>query len=158
MWNAQQRTDVDPPDVPITVQLNQPIAKAEVYEPNVSASPLSTASNPSSLNLSLSERVTVVKLTPAQGDPTPPTPPPDPSPAPEPAPPPSPEPSPNPEPVPSEDPAPAPTPSEQPSPPSPAPEVSPPGKKAKGGNRTKGRRHNVHRRGRARISVLRRAG
>ncbi len=106
VWNVSNRTDVDPADVPVTVNLGQPIASAEVFEPNVSASAVSSASNPSSLKLNLSERVMVVKLVPATTTASPePTPTPTPEPAPTPAPTPSPDPTPAPTPAPSPVPA-----------------------------------------------------
>ncbi len=101
VWNTSNRIDVDPADVAVTVRLNQPVASAEVYEPNVSAGPVATSANPSSLKLSLSERVMVVKLTPGAAEPAPaPAPAPEPSPAPSPAPAPQPEPAPAPAPTP----------------------------------------------------------
>jgi hypothetical protein len=109
VWNVSTRTDIDPPDVPITVKLNQPIASAEVFEPNVSASAVATAAKPSSLKLNLSERVSVIKLLPEAGVESPP-------PAEEPAPPATPEPTPTPSPPPTPTPAPTPSPESAPSP------------------------------------------
>ncbi len=115
-WNTGNRTDVDPPDVPVTLGLGQPIASAAVYEPNVSASPVATSANPSSLELDLSERVTVVRLVPGSGGP---------GPAPEPEPGPEPPPQPQPEPEPQPEPTPEPPPSAEPPAPVPAPEPAP---------------------------------
>lgn len=96
-WNDESLVDLDPADPKITVQLNQPIARAEVYRPNASAAPVSTIADPgSSIPLSLSEQVTVIKLVPGEGgsgpvyapapDPVPdPAPSPSPGPAPQPA-------------------------------------------------------------------------
>lgn len=159
VWNPQTRTDIDPPDVPITVQLNQPIARAEVYEPNTSASPLSTATNPSAVKLNLSERVSVIKLVPGAPQQTP-----APEPAPTPAPTPTPTPTPAPEPAPASTPAPesapAPTPAPEPQPttepaPTPAPESSP----SKPVKRHRQRTHRRYlQRHDARVSALKRSG
>jgi hypothetical protein len=120
VWNQANRTDVDPADVPITVSFGQPIAGAEVFEPNVSASAVSSASKPTSLELELSPRVTVIRLVPEGAEPPvtepEPTPEPEPEPEPEPAPEPKPEPSPEPEPTPKPEPSPEPQPTPEPIP------------------------------------------
>ncbi|HEV7615861.1 MAG TPA: hypothetical protein VGO36_06495 [Solirubrobacterales bacterium] len=87
VWDPATRSDLDPPDVPIAVDFGQPIASAEVFEPNAAAAPSATAANPSSLPLDLSAQVQVVRLVPKPapaGEPTPPpsTPPTTPSPPP----------------------------------------------------------------------------
>jgi hypothetical protein len=156
VWNPQTRTDIDPADVPITVKFDQPVSDAQVYEPNTSPSALTTATDPTSLKLNLSERVTVIKITPASE--TPPAPEPSPEPAPEPAPEPSPEPAPepSPEPAPEESPEPAPTPeppaSEEPAP-APSEESTPPKEKGKSGHHKGG--HRKVQRSQATISFIR---
>jgi hypothetical protein len=97
VWDTEQRVDTNPPDVPVTLTLGEPIAGAEVFEPNTSADPVATFASPTSVALDLSERVTVVKLVPPAAVPPPP---PVPEPEPEPTPAPEPEPSPLPLPVP----------------------------------------------------------
>ncbi len=123
VWNTANRSDVDPADVAVTVNLNEPIASAAVYEPNVAADPIATSANPTSLKVNLSERVTVVKLVPAASEPEPaPEPQPGPEPQPEPTPSPEPQPAPAPQPTPEPAPQPGPTPSPEPAPsPTPAP-------------------------------------
>lgn len=64
VWDRYNRVDLEPASVPITVRFGQPIASAEIYEPNRSASAVSTVANPTSLRLSLSPRVQLIKLTP----------------------------------------------------------------------------------------------
>lgn len=130
VWNTSNRTDVDPADVPVTIDFGQPVKSAEVYEPNVSATPVATSASPSSLKLSLSERVAVIKLVPGSSQPAPapePKPEPAPTPTPEPTPVPTPEPAPNPQPTPEPTPAPPveqPPAAEQPSTPAPTPAPS----------------------------------
>lgn len=103
VWDRDQRVDLEPEDVGVTVNLEQPIASAEVFEPNVSAAAVSRASDPTSLELNLSGQVTVIKLVPPSsgghevfGVEPPPTP--APQPAPEPSPTPTPAPAPEPPP------------------------------------------------------------
>ncbi len=126
VWDRGSRSDIDPADVPVTVKLSQPIASAEVFEPNVSDSPVASTSSPTSLRVSLSERVQVIKLVPG-GEQTPaPQPIPEPVPAPAPTPEPTPAPTPAPEPAPAPSPQPAPAPAPAPSPePTPAPQPTP---------------------------------
>jgi hypothetical protein len=139
VWDQGERADTNPADVPVTLQLGQPIARAEVFEPNLGAAATATVSDPASVALDLSERVTVVRLVPPGTAPAPapdpvpappapePEPEPAPSPAPEPAPSPQPEPSPEPTPAPEPAPAPDPDPAPAPSPsPAPAPQPAPP--------------------------------
>jgi hypothetical protein len=111
VWDKGERADTNPADVPVTVKLGQPIARAEVFEPNVADGAISTALDPAAIELDLSERVTVVRLTQPGTAP-------DPEPAP--APPPAPDPAPSPDPAPPADPDPAPLPAPDPAPP-PAP-------------------------------------
>jgi outer membrane biosynthesis protein TonB len=131
VWDQSKRADVNPADASVTLKLGQPIAGAEVYEPNTAATAVSSASNPTSLKLNLSERVTVVKLVPAddvdQPQPAPaPVPQPEPAPAPQPAPAPAPVPAPAPAPQPEPAPAPSPSPAPEPAPaPAPAPQPEP---------------------------------
>lgn len=137
VWNVSKRTDIDPADVPVTVRFDRPIARAAVHVPNASAEPIATASDASSIKLDLSERVTVLELTPApEPEPEPlPLPKPDPTPEPEPEvqpdPQPQPQPLPEPEPQPEAEPepqpeaSPAPRPEPDPAPPS-APSTAPP--------------------------------
>ena len=99
VWDPEQRLDTNPPDAPVTLTLGEPIASADVYEPNTSADPVASVANPTNIPLNLSERVTVIKLVPPAAVP-PPTPVPEPEPEPEPTPTPEPEPSPLPVPVP----------------------------------------------------------
>ena len=68
------RADVDPANVPVTVELEQPVAGAEVFEPNVAAEPLASFSNPSSIGLDLGPRVTVIRIDPRPTPPSEPTP------------------------------------------------------------------------------------
>jgi hypothetical protein len=136
VWDKGKRVDVDPADASVTLKLGQPVAGAEVFEPNVSAAAISTASNPTSLKLNLSERVTVVKLVPSSGEPAPaptPAPVPEPTPAPAPAPVPAPTPTPAPQPAPAPiappaEPAPSTPPSGEAEAPAPAPEAPRKGK------------------------------
>ena len=65
VWNQSSRTDLDPADAAVTLKLGQPIASAEVFEPNVAAGAVASTANPTSLKLNLSERVQVIKLVPA---------------------------------------------------------------------------------------------
>jgi outer membrane biosynthesis protein TonB len=116
-WSQANRTDLDPADVPVTVKFGQSIASAETFEPNVSAGAVSSATNPTSLKVNLSERVSVIKLVPGAAAPAAqPAPQPAPQPSPEPAPTPAPAPSPTPAPESTPTPAPAPTPSPTPAP------------------------------------------
>ncbi len=112
VWDTSRRVDLDPADVPVTLKLGQPIAGAEVFEPNVSADAVAKASNPTSLKLNLSERVQVIKLVPGQGSAPAPTP----TPAPEAAPTPAPQPAPEATPTPVAAPTPTPAPTPQPAP------------------------------------------
>jgi hypothetical protein len=131
VWDTGKRADLDPADVPLTVKFGQPIAAAEVFEPNVSADAVASAANPSSLKVNLSERVQVIKLVPGSGSsPAPqpaaeatPTPAPtsQPTPAPAPAPQPAPETAPGPTPAPI--PAPQPAPEQPAAAPTPSPEA-----------------------------------
>lgn len=127
VWNTASRTDLDPAEVPVTLNLGQPIASAQVYRPNESASPIASATNPTSLELSLAAGVTVVRLAPPGSAPDPePTPEPEPEPQPEPEPEPEPEPQPEPEPEPGPQPEPEPEPEPQPEPePGPKPDPEP---------------------------------
>ena len=74
VWDQATRTDLDPPVVPITVDLEQPVASAEVFEPNVAATPVTSAANPDKLALGLSAQVSVIELTPRPTPPSEPTP------------------------------------------------------------------------------------
>ncbi len=74
VWDQGTRADVDPANVPVTVELEQPIAGAEVFEPNVAAEPLATFSSPSSIGLDLGPRVTVIRIDPRPTPPSEPTP------------------------------------------------------------------------------------
>ncbi|HEV7615862.1 MAG TPA: hypothetical protein VGO36_06500 [Solirubrobacterales bacterium] len=121
VWNRDSRSDVDPADAAVTLKLGQPIASAEVFEPNASAAAVASAANPASLKLNLSERVQVIKLVPGAAAstpapaPAPPTAQPTPAPETTPAPVPAPTPAPTPEATPAPAPAPAPSPApEQP--------------------------------------------
>ncbi len=126
VWNSSNRSDVDPADVPVTINFGQPIESAAVYEPNTAADPIASSANPTSLKVNLSERVSVVKLVPGMSEPEP-EPAPVPEPKPEPTPQPDPTPAPTPEPTPSPSPEPAPTPSPEPAPqPTPVPVEQPP--------------------------------
>jgi hypothetical protein len=139
VWDQSDRADTNPADVAVTVKLGQPIASAEIFEPNVAGAAIATAADPTEIELDLSERVTVVRLVPPgvapaptpSPDPEPQQPAPDPEPAPvdpepepTPDPAPSPDPVPSPEPAPAEDPAPAPAPAPNPNP-APAPDPTP---------------------------------
>ena len=110
VWNQSNRSDIDPADVTVTLKLGQSIAGAEVFEPNVAATPVTSAANPTSLKLNLSERVQVIKLVPSSG------PAPTPTPAAEPTPVPAPAPQPEATPAPASSPTPAPTPVPAPDP------------------------------------------
>lgn len=112
-WSPSSRTDLNPADVPVTVSFGEPIERAEVYRPHASAAAVSAQTAPTTLQLDLSERVTVVKLIPASESP-------DPEPAPEPEPNVEPEPAPEPEPDPVVEPEPSPAPAPEPEP-APAP-------------------------------------
>ncbi len=74
VWDTATRSDLDPAAVPITVDLEQPVTSARVFGPNVAATPLATAANPSKLALDLSAQVTVVELDPRPAAPSEPTP------------------------------------------------------------------------------------
>jgi hypothetical protein len=127
VWDPAQRTDLDPGAVPVTLRLEEPIAGAEVFEPNSAATAVSKATSPTSLDLSLRPTVTIVKLVPqgtvGGGEPVPPTPEPEPEPEqPEPE-----QPAPEPEPQPEEPPTPTrPLPEPAPGPRIPAPSTSGP--------------------------------
>jgi len=74
VWDPALRTDLDPGSVPVTVQLEEPIAAAEVFEPNAAAGAVARSGDTSRLDLALKPTVTVVKLTPAgAGEPSSPT-------------------------------------------------------------------------------------
>ena len=126
VWNRDSRSDVDPADVSVNLKLGQPIASAEVYEPNVAASPVASAINPASLKVNLSERVQVIKLVPGTGQAPTPQPAPETAPVPQPTPAPAPATTPVPTPEASPAPAPAATPAPEAAPePSPTPETTP---------------------------------
>jgi hypothetical protein len=74
VWDRETRTDIAPPSVPVTLGLEQSIASAEVFDPDVAATPTATISRPSSLDLSLTPRVTVIRLVPTPTPPSEPTP------------------------------------------------------------------------------------
>ncbi len=124
VWNTATRTDLEPADVPITVRFGQPIASAQVYKPNASASPLASGTNPASVELGLSAAVTVVRLVPPASAPDP-TPEPEPEPEPEPGPGPQPQPEPEPKPQPEPEPQPKPQPEPPKEEPNPGPEPEP---------------------------------
>jgi hypothetical protein len=130
VWDPEQRVDTNPPDVPVTLALDEPVASAEVFEPNVAAEPVASFADPTGISLDLSERVTVVELVPPAAVP-PPTPVPEPEPTPEPVPEPTPVPIPEPEPGPVPVPVPVPPrtgiPSAAPSPPRAASVTAPAG-------------------------------
>jgi len=67
VWDTSKLADLEAADVPVTLKLGQAIERAEVFQPNASSSPTATYAGPSSLSLSLSPSVTVVKLVPAPG-------------------------------------------------------------------------------------------
>lgn len=122
VWDTASRTDLDPADVQVTVELGEPIASAQIYKPNVSASPVASGANPSSIEVALGAGVTVVRLAPPGSAPEPqPEPEPEPQPQPEPEPQPQPEPEPQPQPEPEPQPQPEPEPEPQPSPETPPP-------------------------------------
>lgn len=64
VWNAQTLAESNPADPQVTVRLDQPIARAETFEPNASSSALSTVSSPSAISLPVSEQVKVIRLVP----------------------------------------------------------------------------------------------
>ena len=122
VWDTAARTELNPADAQVTLRLDQPIERAEIYKPSQSGAPSTTVAKPTSVPVTLSEDVTVIRLVPA----TEPQPAPEPEPTPEPAP--APEPQPQPEPTPEPQPAPAPEPTPEPAPepaPTPAPEPEP---------------------------------
>ena len=84
VWEQETRSDLSPPAVPITVDFEQPMASAEVFEPNVAATAVATTTSPGQLALELSPRVSVIKLTPRPTPPSEPTPAPPAEPAPRP--------------------------------------------------------------------------
>ena len=65
VWDTTKLVDLDPADAQVTLQFGQPIERAEVFQPNASVAPLAAYGNPSSIPISLSERVTLVKLVPS---------------------------------------------------------------------------------------------
>jgi hypothetical protein len=143
VWDRDSRSDVDPADVSVNLKLGQPIASAEVFEPNVAAGPVASATNPTSLKLNLSERVQVIKLVPGVEQTQAPQPIPESTPAPEP------NPTTEATPAPSPTPAPAPQPTPAPAPEQPAandetaaPSTSPAQPPRRGVSSTDRRRHN----------------
>ncbi len=65
VWDPQRRVDLQPANVPITLQLGQAASRIEVFEPNTAQTPVSTIAGPtSSLRLSLSPKVQIVRVTP----------------------------------------------------------------------------------------------
>ncbi len=64
VWDPAQRTDLDPGAVPVTLRLEEPLASAEVFEPNSGAAAVSKVTEPSAIDLALRPTVTVVKLSP----------------------------------------------------------------------------------------------
>ena len=64
-WDTTNLVDLDSPDPQITLQPGQQIERAEIFRPNDLSAPQSTFVKPSSIPISLSERVTVVRLVPS---------------------------------------------------------------------------------------------
>jgi hypothetical protein len=64
VWDPDQRADLAPAPVPVTLRLEQQLAGAEVFEPNLAAGPVSQITAPTSIDLQLEPTVTVVKLLP----------------------------------------------------------------------------------------------
>jgi hypothetical protein len=62
VWSPRRRVDLDPPDRRVTLALEQPIARADLYRPNDSAVPVRTARGLTELTLPVSEEITVVRL------------------------------------------------------------------------------------------------
>jgi hypothetical protein len=110
VWDTRDLVDLDPASPQVEVELGEPIARAEVFRPNESATALESSTDPSTLSLALTPAVTVVRLVPATPVPPETIPGTDPEPAPEPDPVPVPEPEPAPEPEPKPDPVPEPQP------------------------------------------------
>ncbi len=129
VWDPASKTTLSPSSPQVTLSVNRSLAAAARYEPNASATPVASISNPNSpITIAVGPKVTIVKLTPASGAAPAPSPAPEPSPAPAPAPTPAPEPTPAPapEPAPAPTPTPAPSPSTEPAPsPAPAPAPAP---------------------------------
>ena len=116
VWDRDTRAELSPGAEPMTIELGEPIASAQVYEPSAAAEPVARLTKPSSVNVDLSPRVTVVRLVPAVAVTPAPEPLPEPGPEPEPEPQPEPEPTPKPEPEPEPQPEPAPEPEPEPTP------------------------------------------
>lgn len=62
VWSPRRRVDLDPPDRRVTLVLERPVARAEVYRPSDSVVPVRTARGSSGLAIPVSEEVTVVRL------------------------------------------------------------------------------------------------
>jgi hypothetical protein len=64
VWNLTSQRDVTNVDLSATLAFGDQFALARVYLPNVSASPVAMYSNPTTLNLSVPDRMMVVELVP----------------------------------------------------------------------------------------------
>ncbi|MDQ4145698.1 MAG: fibronectin type III domain-containing protein [Actinomycetota bacterium] len=79
VWDSATGRDLQPPDVDIAIELNQPISTARVYRPFQSADPQVVSNSPTVLGLRVPADPIVVQLTPGtaqpptSGPPRPPT-------------------------------------------------------------------------------------